>query len=139
MADRDTLSPEEADLLDIDQIAPEERAEIEKQRALEKNFRHEFMLAQMQNREFRAWLMQKLTEMGTFVNAFGHGRSGFPDPNASWFAAGRKSAGWDLWEEVDAIAPDWASLMRREAALVKEEARAIAPPAPPSESAIVGD
>lgn len=105
----------ERDLLNISTDDPAQIAEVQKERELELKWRRDLLASLMQNPYFRRWLMEKLSAMGTFENAFGAGPTGFPDPLATWFAAGRKSAGWDIWEEIDGVAPDLASLMRREA------------------------
>jgi hypothetical protein len=108
-------SDAEKDLLNISTDDPERIEGAQKERELELKWRRDLIASLMLNVYFRRWLMEKLAAMGTFENAFGAGPTGFPDPLATWFAAGRKSAGWDIWEEIDGIAPDLASQMRREA------------------------
>lgn len=130
----DERTDEEAEILDIYRDDPEQRADEERERAIKANFRHEMLLAQMQNREFRAWLMEKLTAFGTFGHSFGASPAGVPDPLATWFALGMKAAGWALWEEFDGLTPEWASVMRREAAATKD-AKPAAPQRPPADGA----
>lgn len=113
----DELSDEELDLLG-EFRTPEERQEVEdaQKAAAEKlELRRLFLIRQMENPTFREWLMEQLSALGTFEHRFGGGPTGFPDPMATQYSMGMKAAGWHLWEQFDNIAPELASLMRREA------------------------
>lgn len=69
----------------------------------------------MESPIFRAWLMRQLVGFETFGNPYGVSPSGFPDHALTQFRLGMKAAGWHLWTILDSVAPDTASLMRREA------------------------
>lgn len=105
--------PEEV-LLGVVQPTPEQIEEREKIAAENREVRRLFLSGLLINEQFRHWLREQLESFGTFENAFGAGPTGFPDPNASWFKAGMKAAGWSLWEIFDDASPELASLMRRE-------------------------
>lgn len=62
----------------------------------------------------RDWFWGLLQEFDTFGVTFGISPGGFPDPIATSYHAGRRSAGWRIWTELDDVAPELASLMRRE-------------------------
>lgn len=111
---RGELPEPEEDLLGIVRQTPEQEAEAEQRRKEELELRQRFLIGLMQNPLFRVWLMEQLVAMGTFDNAFGAGPTGFPDPLATWFQKGMKAAGWNMWCIFDDVAPDLASLMRRE-------------------------
>lgn len=64
---------------------------------------------------FREWLMSWLTRWGTFTMTLAATPNYTPDRDGTMFKLGERSAGWDLWCEVDSLAPELASLMRREA------------------------
>ena len=64
---------------------------------------------------FRDWLIGFLDELGTYDNPIAASPGGFPDPLATQFYLGRKSAGVQLVDLFDDISPDMVSLMRREA------------------------
>lgn len=105
--------PEEA-LLGIERPSIEDEAS-EQKRAVEKaEIRRRYLTSLMQQGEFRRWLMEQLVGFETFGSPFGISPSGFPDPLATQFRLGMKAAGWHLWEQFDEIAPELASLMRRE-------------------------
>ena len=108
------LTEEEADLLGVALPTEEERQaeELQKIRARQ---RDEMLVYCLQSDLFREWMMEILQSMGAFENPFGMSAAGFPDPLATQFALGRKSAGWQLWELFDNLHPELASLMRREA------------------------
>ena len=92
-------------------IEEEEQAEAEKAEADE--MRRVWLVNQMHNPMFREWLMGWLEHFGTFANTFAVSPTGFPDPLATQFKLGMKAAGWEIWESIDALAPDLASKMRR--------------------------
>jgi hypothetical protein len=108
------LSEEEADLLGV-ALPTEEEREAEELRKVRVRQRDEMLLYCLRSDLFREWMMEIITSMGAFENPFGMSAAGFPDPLATQFALGRKSCGWQLWEIFDNLAPDLASLMRREA------------------------
>jgi hypothetical protein len=107
--------PEEA-LLGIERPTIEEEAETERIAHEKRELRRLGLLNLMAQEWFREWLMGKLAAFNTFGQTFAASPTGFPDPNATFFHLGMKAAGWALWEEFDNIAPEMASLMRREAA-----------------------
>lgn len=107
--------PEEL-LLNIHRPTPEQEKAEEKRRAEDAELRRLFLVNIIGNPMFRGWLMEKLTQLGTFENRFACGPVGFPDPNATFFELGRKQAGLDLLEEFEKAAPDYIILMKREAA-----------------------
>lgn len=111
---RGELPEPEEQLLGIERPTPEQEAEAERNRLEKLEVRRVFLLNLMQSDLFRAWLMETLVAYGTFENSFGAGPTGFPDPNATWFQAGMKAAGWNLWCVFDEVSPELASLMRRE-------------------------
>jgi hypothetical protein len=108
------LPPEEEALLGIERPTPEQEEEAEKLRKEKADLRRAFLRAMLDNELFREWLMEQLVGFGTFENAFGAGPTGFPDKLATQFAQGMKAAGWHLWTMFDDVAPESASLMRRE-------------------------
>jgi hypothetical protein len=95
---------------DLDAEAEAERVAAEKA-----ELRRVFLVNLMGNEMFREWLMGWITELGAFDNIHAAGPTGFPDPMATQFYLGRRSAGWDLWTFFDDLSPELASLMRREA------------------------
>ena len=105
--------PEES-LLGIERQTPEQEAEADKIVKEKAEIRRRFLIGLMENPLFREWLMEQLVALGTFENAFGNSPTGFPDPLATWFKAGMKSAGWSLWETFDSVAPELSALMRRD-------------------------
>lgn len=108
----DEIPEEEADLAGYRRKTQED-IEAEEALAEKLKFRREMLLAYMRNETFREWMMEKLVSFRTFHNPFGQSETGFPDPLATQFALGMKAAGWALWEELDGLAPDLASMMRR--------------------------
>lgn len=114
MPNPEDLNEEERALLGYADKTEEEIAEED---ALKLRAQHTRELLQylMQGDLFREWLMGLINSFGAFGNPFGASPTGFPDPLATQFALGRKSAGWELWELIDNLDPIHASLMRREA------------------------
>lgn len=108
--------PEEA-LLGIERPSLEQEAEQARVAQEQAQLRRHFMLDLMARPLFREWLMAKIMAFDAFGMPFGVGPTGFPDPQATFFKMGIKAAGWALWEEIDNLSPELASLMRREAAL----------------------
>lgn len=111
---RGELSPEEENLLGIQRLTPEEEAEQEKIAKEKLEVRRLFLTGLIQNEMFREWLMEQLVGFNTFTSPFAAGPTGFPDREATQFQLGMKAAGWHLWEAFDNLAPELASLMRRE-------------------------
>ena len=105
--------PEEA-LLGIVRETPEQEAEAQKIRDEKAELRKRFLIGMMENPLFREWMMEQLIAFNTFGNSFGAGPTGFPDHMATQFQLGMKAAGWALWVQIDDLAPEFASLMRRE-------------------------
>lgn len=109
---------------------------IEKDRLEREELRRSYLRNLMASAIFREWIMGWLTAWGTFTQTFGFGPTGFPDRDGTMFKLGERSAGWELWSELDALDPEAASLMRREAGRPREEVaqggarRVTAPPAP---------
>ena len=110
---RGELEPEEEALLGIERPSIEEEQETERKHTEALEFRRMYLTDLLRSTDFRAWLMERLVGFGTFEMPFGNSAAGFPDPHATFFALGMKAAGWALWEEFDALAPDLASMMRR--------------------------
>lgn len=108
------ITPEEA-ILGVERPTPEQEAEAKKLADEKAEVRRRFLLGLIHNELFREWLMGHLLAFQTFSQPFGVSPSGFPDPMATQFHLGMKAAGWTLWEEFDNLAPEMASLMRREA------------------------
>lgn len=105
--------PEEA-LLGIERPTLEDEA-AEQQKAKEcAEVRKALLVGLMQHEGFRAWLMEQLVGFETFGSPFGVSPAGFPDRAATQFRLGMKAAGWHLWEQFDEVAPELASVMRRE-------------------------
>lgn len=73
----------------------------------------------MEQAWFREFVMEYLASLNTFGMTFGISPTGFPDPHATFYHAGLKAAGEIFFERIDAIVPDLAALMRREAAAPK--------------------
>jgi hypothetical protein len=111
---RGDLPPEEADLLGLEFQTEEQEADEQRRFQEDQELRRAFLVGLMQNSLFREWLFAHITAFGAFANSFGAGPTGFPDPMATQFQLGMKAAGWALWESVDNVAPELASLMRRE-------------------------
>ena len=76
--------------------------------------RRAFLVKQMENPMFREWLMDQLMFLGTFLAPVALTPTGVPDPYSTYFALGQQQAGWKIYTDVDAVAPELASLMRRE-------------------------
>lgn len=112
---RGELPDAEEALLGIERPTLEQEAEAEQVAKEKLEVRRAFLAGMMANPLFREWLMEQLLGFRTFENPFGISPNGFPDHEATQFQLGMKSAGWHLWTLVDDIAPDLASLMRREA------------------------
>lgn len=111
---RGELPEAEEALLGIERDTPEQEAKQEKERKEALEFERTMLLNLMGSEQFRNWLMTLLISLHTFEQPFAAGPTGFPDPNATWFNAGMKAAGWHIWEVFDALSPDLASKMRRE-------------------------
>lgn len=112
---RGELPEMEEALLGIERPSIEEEAEAERIQAEKLELRKLFLVNLMRNDTFREWLMQLLIEFHTFDNPVAASPTGFPDANATFFLLGKKAAGWQLWTTFDDLAPELASLMRREA------------------------
>ena len=111
---RGELTEGEEALLGIQRPSLAEEEAAERQFEERREFRRLFLVHLMADPLFREWLMELLVEFKAFDNPFGVSPAGFPDTNATFFALGMKAAGWRLWEIFDAVAPEMASLMRRE-------------------------
>jgi hypothetical protein len=110
---RDNLTDDEAALLGLHEPTPDEIA-AEKAMAEKLEDRRLMLIGLMQNQDFRAWLMEILIGFNTFGRTFAATPTGFPDHAATEFHLGMKAAGWWIWDQMDTLAPDQASLMRRE-------------------------
>lgn len=108
------LTAEEADLLGIERLTPEQEQAKEKALKERARLRERLLRSLMERPQFREWLMDLLLEFDTFGRTFGASPSGFPDDRATEFHLGRKAAGWRLWTIFDDLCPEQASLMRRE-------------------------
>lgn len=106
-------------MLGVEKPTPEQEAEAKKIADEKANLRRLFLLGMINNPLFREWLMGHLVAFQTFTQPYGVSPGGFPDPMATQFHLGMKAAGWTLWEEFDNLAPEMASLMRREASQPK--------------------
>lgn len=106
--------PEEV-LLGQEPRDPEKDAEREQTKREKAELREVYIRKLMGEKLFREWLMENLTGFETFSNPFGTSPNGSPDHDGTQFRLGLKAAGWHLWEQVDNVAPELASLMRREA------------------------
>lgn len=62
----------------------------------------------------RQVMWEVLQGMHTFEERFAATPSGFPDPNASWFQAGEKAAGWRLYDAMRKAALEEVWLMHEE-------------------------
>lgn len=107
-------TPEEI-ILGVERPTPEQEAEAEQIRKDKADLRKRFLVGMMENPLFREWLMEQLQGFQTFGQPYAAGPTGFPDHMATQFHMGMKAAGWHLWEMFDEVAPELASLMRREA------------------------
>lgn len=107
------LDDAEAALLGVERLTPEEEAEQDRIKSEKLELRKALLIGLMESEDFRQWLMEKLTAFQTFTMPFGAGPTGFPDTNATFYALGMKAAGWNIWEEFDAMCPELASKMRR--------------------------
>lgn len=112
---RGELPEPEEQLLGIERPTPEQEAQAEKIRAEKVELRRRFLVAMMENPLFREWLMEQLVGFRTFERPFGISPAGFPDHEATKFQDGLRAAGWHMWAIFDDVAPELASLMRREA------------------------
>lgn len=88
--------------------------DAEKDAELRREQRRVALLRLLNDIALRDWVWLLLQELGTFGTNFAAGPTGFPDPMATAYYQGRHSAGWRVWTELDDIAPDLCSLMRRE-------------------------
>lgn len=112
---RGELPEPEEQLLGIERPTPEQEEAAKKISDEKAELRRVYMLQLMQTPLFREWLWGFLQECRTFNHTFGVSPTGFPDPDGTQYALGLRQAGWNLWEFFDDIAPDYTSLMRREA------------------------
>ena len=112
--ERGELPTEEEELLGIERPSLEDEQEAERLAAEKAELMNEFLRNLMTNQLFRYWLISQINAFGGFENTFAATPTGFPDTNATWFKAGMKAAGWALWEQFDDLAPELASLMRKE-------------------------
>lgn len=112
---RGEIPEPEEELLGIVRETPEQEAEAERELAERLELQQAFLISLMQNQMFRAWLMKQLVGFQTFEKPFGVSPAGFPDRAATQFSDGLRAAGWHLWTLFDDVAPELASLMRREA------------------------
>lgn len=127
MPDPSDMQPEEADLAGYRRMSAEDVAE-EEDRVVRARFRQAYLIGLMRNEDFRGWLWEWLAEFGTFGNPMAVSPTGFPDPMATQFFLGKKAAGWAMWEQFDNLAPELASLMRREGSKPKDAPRVLPPP-----------
>lgn len=112
---RGELPPEEERLLGIVRPSLEEEEDAARIQAEKAELKRVALSNLMHQSWFREWLWETLTRLETFGHPVAASPTGFPDPLATQFYMGRKSAGWELWTFFDDLAPDQASLMRREA------------------------
>lgn len=112
---RGELPELEEQLLGIERPTIEQEEEDQRIAAEKADLRRLYLVGLMENPLFREWLMGVLIGFGTFAQEFGASPGGFPDPLATQYSMGVKAAGWHLWTLFDDMAPDLASLMRREA------------------------
>lgn len=112
---RGELPEPEERLLGIVRPTPEQEAEAERIAAENAELLRAGLVSLMQRDWFRAWLWGLLVEFHTFEDVIAASPTGFPDPHATQFYLGKRSAGWRLWTLFDDLSPDLASLMRREA------------------------
>lgn len=112
---RGELPEPEEELLGIERPTEEQEADAEREHAERQEVRRRFLIGQMGNPLFREWLMEQLVGFRTFEKPFGISPGGFPDSAATQYQDGIRAAGWHLWTTFDDVAPDLASLMRREA------------------------
>lgn len=113
-----TRPPHTPEMEDLLGVTPEDRAadakafELVAERA---KLRTAELKRLMGQEWFRTWMWDTLTACNTFEIIHAASPTGFPDPRATDYFLGRRSVGWDLWCLLDNLAPDHASLMRREA------------------------
>ncbi len=72
------------------------------------------ILRLMDQEWFRRWIMEYLVSLNTFGMTFAVSPTGFPDPQATFYHAGMKTAGEVLLAQLDGISPELTALMRRE-------------------------
>ena len=111
---RGELPEEEEAFLGIERPSLEQETDERRAHDEKIELRRKFLVGLMQSDLFREWLMDQIIAFGAFDNIFAAGPTGVPDNNATWFMAGKKAAGWTLWTAFDEVAPELASLMRRE-------------------------
>jgi hypothetical protein len=110
----------ENDLLGVQPQSFEEQEAAEQKAKEEQELKRAYLLRLMGDDQFRAWLWSVLAGFGTFERRYGASPNGFPDDRATEYHLGMRDAGWFLWETFDNVAPDLASLMRREGTGVQE-------------------
>ena len=110
----------ENELLGVEHLTPEQEADAERIAAEKRLLRDEALVKLMGQKWFREFAMALLTEFGTFVPIHGETSIGFPDPQATFYNLGRRSAGDQIWTMLDGLSPDLAALMRREARTPKD-------------------
>lgn len=101
-------------IIDFDGRDAERDDKLQKEADLRKEQRRAFLLRLLNDPLGRDWIWGLLREFGTFEMIFGASINGVPDPHAHAYYRGRHSAGWRIWTELDDLAPDLTSLMRRE-------------------------
>lgn len=111
---RDDFVEPEQEFLGVQRQTLAQEAESRQIADEELKVRRIYLQQLMDNPMFRDWLYGVLMEFSTFSNPIGLSPVGFPDPMATMHAQGVKAAGWRLWEIFDEVAPERASLMRRQ-------------------------
>ena len=105
----------EADFDRLDPAGADRQAaeKLEADRAAEK--RRQMIIRLLADEEVRSFFWEYLSDTHAFEPRFAS--TGYaPDPMGTFLYAGEQKAGWHLWAQLDAAAPDLASLMRREGA-----------------------
>ena len=120
MTNRERRSELESQLVGSEHVTPEQEAAAEKTAADKRLLRDEALKGLMGQPWFREFVMALLGEFGTFAAIHAETTVGFPDPHATFYNLGRRSAGWQIWTMLDGLSPELASLMRREAQTPKD-------------------
>jgi hypothetical protein len=101
-------------VIDFDGRDQERDAAQAQEVELRKARRKAFLQRMLTDPAGRDWLWSLLVDLNAFGTTFGISPGGFPDPLATQYHLGRRSAGWRIWTEMDDESPELASLMRRE-------------------------
>lgn len=111
----DEAAPQLDDRLVVDAGSPEGVARARKNRKREEDRGADFWRAVLSDPVGRAEVWQLLQEGGLFATPFAVGPNGFPQPEATWFTAGKKALVESLFLRLMGVDIDGVKLMLTDA------------------------